>query len=87
MLPNCLEVQKTPDNLSCQRSLTSFKSASKSDLFDNITSSFMKSKILSLEVLAKIDSEKQLELASWGLPALILEVRFTNKSYLLGNTL
>ena len=55
-----------------QKSFTSFKN--KSDVFNNITESFSSSKILSAQVLNEIDSQKRLELSTWGLPPLILEV-------------
>lgn len=45
-----------------------------SHLFNNITESFCSSKILSLQELNEFDNQKRLDLASWGLPALILEV-------------
>ncbi|KAJ8675482.1 hypothetical protein QAD02_011268 [Eretmocerus hayati] len=45
----------------------------KSDVFNNITASFTNSKILSLQILSDITSQRRLELSSWGLPPLILE--------------
>lgn len=66
--PNCLSIARS------QKSFTSFKN--RSNVFNNITDSFSSSKILSAQVLSNINSQKRLELASWGLPPLILEVRF-----------
>lgn len=65
--PNCSSIAKS------QKSFTSFKN--RSNVFNNITDSFSSSKILSAQALGNIDSQKRLELASWGLPPLILEVR------------
>ncbi|XP_031783753.1 DNA polymerase theta isoform X2 [Nasonia vitripennis] len=63
--PNCLSIARS------QKSFTSFKN--RSNVFNNITDSFSSSKILSAQALSSIDSQKRLELASWGLPPLILE--------------
>lgn len=66
----------TPSNLSVAKSPKSFASfkTNKCNIFNNITDSFNSSKILSAGALSDITSQKRLELASWGLPPLILEV-------------
>ncbi|XP_058794541.1 DNA polymerase theta [Phymastichus coffea] len=62
-------------SLSVARSYKCFASFknNKSDIFNNITASFCSSKILSGQILSDIDSQKRLELSSWGLPPLIVE--------------
>ncbi|XP_023248277.1 DNA polymerase theta [Copidosoma floridanum] len=63
----------TPTHLSVLRTqnfCASFKNG-KSNIFDGLTQG--SSKILSLQALSDVDSEKRLELSSWGLPALVLE--------------
>jgi hypothetical protein len=55
------------------KSLSSLKN-NKNHLFDNISHSFTGSKILSLQALSDLDSQKRFQLSSWGLPPPILQV-------------
>lgn len=72
---------RSPAYLSVPRheKLTATHKNSKLDIFNNVTCSFVSSKILSLQ--GPVGTQKRLELSSWGLPPSILEVHFVCNIY------